>query len=234
MSLIQRPDRLTNEIPRPSTMLLHSKAAIAVAVLAAVLLTIGAAVEPAWLVGVDESLSDWVRGWGEHGFFHAVTNVGSIVIALPMSLVAAALLWRRCRPMALAFPAVVIIAGLLDLTLKLIVDRERPIGTLVDTNLGSFPSGHVITAVVLLGLLVPTLWIITTNKTVFWGSVGLLVGGVGLVGVSRVNLGAHWPSDVLASVLIGAAILLIAEYVLASDWACDRCGECGLHPPRDQ
>ena len=216
----------------PSTMLLHSRTAVVISVLAAVALTVGATTEPAWLVAIDESLSEWIRGWGQNGFFRIVTNFGSINGALLLSVGAALLMWKRCRPMALAFPGAIVAAIALDLTLKVIVDRDRPMDTLVGTNLGSFPSGHVITAVVVLGLLVPALWIATQNKTVFWASVALLVVGVTLVSISRVNLGAHWPSDVVASVLIGAAMLLLAEYVLASEWACTRCGGCALHLPR--
>jgi len=224
-----RPGALTTEIPMPSTMFLRSRAAVVVAVLAAVALTVGAATEPVWLVRIDEALSEWVRGWGWHGVFRIATSLGSIVVALPISVAAAALLWRRCRPMALAFPVLVIATTAVDVALKVIVDRDRPLDTLVGTNLGSFPSGHVIMAVVVLGLLVPALWIVTTNKTVLAGSVALLVGGVILVALSRVNLGAHWPSDVVASLLIGASVLLAAEYLLASEWACSRCGGCGLH-----
>ena len=213
-------------------MLLRSRAAVVVSLIAAVALTIGAAIEPAWLVTIDESLSEWIRGWGWHDFFRIVTNFGSINGALLLSVGAALLMWNRCRPMALAFPGVIIAAIALDLTLKVIVDRGRPMDTLVGTNLGSFPSGHVITAVVVLGLLVPALWIATKNKSVFWGSVVLLVVGVTVVALSRINLGAHWPSDVVASVMIGAAMLLLAEYVLSSEWACRRCGGCLLHIPR--
>jgi undecaprenyl-diphosphatase len=231
MSQIHRPAALTTEIPLPSSVLLHSRLGVAVAIVAAVALTLGAATEPAWLVSIDESLSEWIRGWGGHDFFRIATNFGSINGALMLSFVAGALLWKRCRPLALALPGVVVAAISVDLTLKVIVDRDRPVDILVGTNLGSFPSGHVIIAVVVLGLLVPALWVATTNRAVFWASVGFLVLGVSLVGVSRVNLGAHWPSDVVASVLIGAAVLLLAEYLLASEWACRRCGGCGLHLP---
>ena len=129
-------------------MLLHSRTAIVVALLAAVALTVGAATEPAWLVAIDESLSVWIRGWGLHDFFRIVTNFGSINGALVLSAGAALLMWKRCRPMALAFPGMIIVAIALDIALKVIVDRDRPIDILVGTNLGSFPSGHVITAVV--------------------------------------------------------------------------------------
>ena len=212
-------------------MLLHSRTAIVVALLAAVALAVGAATEPAWLVAIDESLSVWIRGWGLHDFFRIVTNFGSINGALVLSAGAALLMWKRCRPMALAFPGMIIVAIALDIALKVIVDRDRPIDILVGTNLGSFPSGHVITAVVVLGLVVPALWIATRSKPVFWGSVVLLIVGVTLVMLSRINLGAHWPSDVVASVLIGVSMLLLAEYALSSRWACRRCGGCALHLP---
>ncbi len=215
----------------PSTMLLRSRAHAVVALVVAIMLTVAAAVEPAWLRSTDAALSEWIRGWGTHGFFRAVTHMGSINGAIVISIAAAVLLWMRCRPMALAFPGVVLIAIVLDVSLKVIVGRERPIGALVGTNLGSFPSGHVIMAVTLLGLAVPALWIITRSRTIFWSTIVLLAAGVTLVSLSRVNLGAHWPSDVVASALIGAAVLLLAEYLLATEWACERCGGCALHPP---
>ena len=49
------------------------------------------------------------------------------------------------------------------------------------------------------------------------------------VAVSRVALGAHWPSDVVASFFIGASLLLLAQFLIRSSWAADRCGALGLH-----
>lgn len=213
----------------PSTLLLRSKVGVAVAIILALVLAVAAATEPAFMQELDERLLDWMRGWGAHRFFLTVTHVGSINGAIVIALVAAAALWKRCRALALAFPALVAVAIATDVTLKLIIDRGRPLDPLVGTNFGSFPSGHVIMAVAVLGLLVPTVWIVTRSRRWFWFTVALFVGGVALVSLSRVNLGAHWPSDVLGSVLVGSALLLLAEYVLASSWACRRCAGCALH-----
>jgi membrane-associated phospholipid phosphatase len=47
---------------------------------------------------------------------------------------------------------------------------------------------------------------------------------------SRVRLGAHWPSDVIASLFIGASLLLGSEQLLTSTWATERCAMLGHHP----
>lgn len=105
--------------------------------------------------------------------------------------------------------------ALLSLTvnpmLKLLVHRPRPSGDLVaiwtDTSGMGFPSGHAATATILFGLLyylAPALapWKTATLIVRFFS---LMM--IGLIGVSRVYLGAHWPSDVLGGFLVGGIIL---------------------------
>jgi undecaprenyl-diphosphatase len=95
---------------------------------------------------------------------------------------------------------------------------------------GSFPSGHVIHAVIIFGLVPFLLWILTNRPAVL--RLGFVVFAVVVLFVawSRVRLGAHWPSDVIASLFIGASLLLGAEQLLTSTWSAERCAMLGHHP----
>jgi membrane-associated phospholipid phosphatase len=104
------------------------------------------------------------------------------------------------------------------LTGWLLWDRARP--DLVEGGIGSpgslhsFPSGHVAQALFAYGLLV-FLWGRSTRsrgERALAAAVLLLV--VGMVAVGRLRLGAHWPSDVVASLLITAAWTASVAYAL--------------------
>ena len=116
-----------------------------------------------------------------------------------------------------------------DIVLKLIVVRPRPTTPVVATELSSFPSGHVIHVVVMFGLIPILLWAVTNSRTYL--RVGFAVFGVAVMSVvvSRVALGVHWPSDVVASFFIGASLLLGAQCLIRSTRAADRCKTLGHH-----
>lgn len=116
--------------------------------------------------------------------------------------------WRECC----AFAVALAIMGLNPL-LKLLVDRARPPADLVYTydsfgGLG-YPSGHAFQAIVLFGFLLvlaPTCirnrWLCSLTQT----SLVLLILSIG---ISRVYLGAHWPSDVIGGYLLGGLFLAL-------------------------
>ena len=73
----------------------------------------------------------------------------------------------------------------------------------------SFPSSHVVSYVALYGFLFFLAWMLlapSRRRTVALIALGLLIG---LVGISRVTLGHHWPSDVFGGYALGAAYLLV-------------------------
>jgi membrane-associated phospholipid phosphatase len=118
--------------------------------------------------------------------------------------------WKESGYVAL----VVWFQGVTNGLIKAAIGRARPADTLVQVvspaQGGSFPSGHVMFYTVFFGFLFFLAW--TRLPRSPWRTLALLLAGglVLLVGPSRIYLGAHWLSDVLAGHLIGLMILAFA------------------------
>jgi undecaprenyl-diphosphatase len=222
---------LPDEAPWFFRVVLRSRAFLIVTLVVTAAFAIIAVSNPEWLLRFDQPVSDWVRGGGEQlPMAKVVTQLGSPNLAIAFALVGVAILWRRCRASAVTLGILIVAALTTDIVLKLVVDRTRPPSPAVDTALGSFPSGHVIHAVVIFGLVPFLLWAVTNRPVFLRFGFALFAVVVVSVAVSRVRLGAHWPSDVITSFLIGASLLLVAEQILTSRWAIDRCASLGHHP----
>lgn len=96
---------------------------------------------------------------------------------------------------------------------KYLVNRPRPTSSLVDvySNLSdkSFPSGHTMIYTVIFGYLLYLSITKGKNKIKKRLLTALLFLPIVLVGISRVYLGAHWPSDVIGGYLFGFIWLYI-------------------------
>jgi membrane-associated phospholipid phosphatase len=99
-------------------------------------------------------------------------------------------------------------SGGLGQLIKMVVHRPRPGITLVKVlqqlNSFSFPSGHVLTYTAFFGFLFFlgfTLLKPALVRTVLLVILGILVG---LIGLSRIDVGDHWASDVIGAYLLGA------------------------------
>ncbi len=136
----------------------------------------------------------------------AVTTTASGWIAFP---VLAATIWfvrtgdrRQALILALGFLGAI----LLNTALKAAFARPRPhiISPLTVEHTASFPSGHTISAVVFYGYLALAVlrhgWRSVAALVTFWAV---------LVGLSRIYLGVHYPSDVLASFALGLVFILL-------------------------
>jgi len=141
---------------------------------------------------------------------------GFTVLTLVTILSALFLFLHRRRAQAIVFLASVVTAQVAAEVLKGWIDRPRPM--LVPHNdlvySASFPSGHaVMTPVVYftLAVVVADLEPRRGLKAILPVCSGLLVLAVG---ISRVYLGVHWPTDVLAGWALGLAIALTASVVL--------------------
>lgn len=109
------------------------------------------------------------------------------------------------------FPFLVSVAGssVTVFILKNIINRPRPIGALILETDSSFPSYHATAAVALYGFLLYTIWKFDKHilKKPF---VVFLFTLIFLIGLSRLYLGVHYLSDILAGYLIGLIWLLIS------------------------
>lgn len=110
--------------------------------------------------------------------------------------------------------ALTLVQGLANTVIKNLVGRPRPTDDLVHvftTVSGqSFPSGHVMFYVTFFGFLFFLAWTRLAHSAARLFLMALCAALVLLVGPSRMYLGAHWLSDVVAAYLLGVAILLPA------------------------
>lgn len=121
-------------------------------------------------------------------------------------------LWRaRARYWLLALAFAVPGGMLLNVALKFVFQRARPVleEPLVMLGTYSFPSGHTMAATCFYGLLVSYLVIARPAWSVRLGTVALCLTMVLLVALSRVYLGAHYLSDVLAAMAESVAWLAV-------------------------
>jgi undecaprenyl-diphosphatase len=157
--------------------------------------------------------------------FLTMSRLGSTVPVLVLGSIAAAITWRRCRAVGTAVLIATFSRPLLEFTVKALVDRDRPdFERLVAGNGPSFPSGHVMAAVALWGLMPLVVSLYTRRRAVWWASVAIAGGLIAGIAASRVYLGVHWFSDVTGGLIVGAFFLLGVESVLIRQHARHPCG----------
>lgn len=145
-----------------------------------------------------------------------VTTLGSTVaMAVLAVLVGALLLWRGRRDEAVFLVATTGTASVVFTVVKRVLDRARPPTQFQVLPLGneSLPSGHATMSAAVIGAIVVLAWPRLTRSARGWAVLAATLWVVA-VGCTRIYLGAHWFSDVLAGwafglgwAALGAAIL---------------------------
>jgi len=145
----------------------------------------------------------------------AFTFLGSPFAVIPLA--AGVIVWavrKKETRAAVAFSVVLVMTEALNVMLKHTFERARPtlFQEIATLHSYSFPSGHAMAAAAIygsMGVVVARL-APTRRKPLVFGLPVLIV----MIGVSRIYLGVHWPTDVLAGFAAGAFIALAAAIAL--------------------
>lgn len=141
-----------------------------------------------------------------------LTNAGDPIVVPVLGLLAAGALHRAGLPRAARLVLASLVSVPANIVMKNFWDRARPdkdlVNVAVETAGTSFPSGHTMGATAFYGSLSALTWIhLDPRRTRLPLTVGLGTLPVG-VGISRVYLGAHWLSDVVAGNALGLLVLI--------------------------
>lgn len=205
--------------PRPSE---HRRALGWTAALGACCVLLVALVAAEWrpLMELDGGISRTTHRWavGEPGVTRACRVLTDWVWdPLTMrALCAAVAVWLLVRRAALwtAVWLLVVCAlgALVQQGIKAAVGRPRPVwpDPVDSAHYAAFPSGHAMTATIVGGVL---LWLLRhhgARRVLFRTALAVVVVSVAGVGLTRVWLGVHWPSDVVGGWLLGALMVVPA------------------------
>ncbi|MFG2761273.1 phosphatase PAP2 family protein [Streptomyces wuyuanensis] len=210
---VPRPPAPESRAPSPGA---HTASLTAVV---AVLLLVTVAVGWSPLVSVDRTVAVALHesALAEPGFTRANLILSDWVwdpwtMRALTAAVVLALLWRGERLPALWIAAASLVGAAVQQILKALVGRQRPVwADPVDSaDYAAFPSGHAMTATVTCGML---LWLLARSGA----GPGLrrtaaLLAAVSVLGVgfTRLYLGVHWLTDVLAGWLLGVCLVAVA------------------------
>lgn len=119
--------------------------------------------------------------------------------------------WRTSIEVAL----VLVLASGLNVFLKFIISRPRPIiNRIVNADFYSFPSGHAMSAIVFYGFIAYLSIVLIKKRLIKSLIIALCASMVAIIGISRIYLGVHFPSDILAGYLAGISWLMFCIIIL--------------------
>jgi undecaprenyl-diphosphatase len=162
--------------------------------------------DPHWLRFVTDHRSGWLIKVA-----HGLSDLGAVGVLGVLAVVAAVILWLRGARLALAIaPALALgLAGAFAAVGKQVVGRSRPpVGfrLAVETE-ASFPSGHTTDSTAFFVALALVMAVVVLRsprvRVLIVAAAAMLAGSIG---ASRLELGVHWPTDVIAGYMIGLIV----------------------------
>ena len=141
-----------------------------------------------------------------------ITNLGGTIFLIFLTILLLIIFLFKFKNKKIGFAIVINIinSALLNMILKNILQRPRPEEFRIISVTGySFPSGHSMNSMAFYGFLIYLIYIKIENKYIKFFLISILSVLIILVGISRIYLGVHYTSDVLAGFLISIVYLIL-------------------------
>ena len=161
------------------------------------------------LASVDEQITQFVISYRNpflSKYFLFITNVGDLygyIVVVTIYFLISWLVFKR-RRYVLQTTLVLILATASNMMLKRFINRARPgIEHLVSVETLSYPSGHAMSAMAFYGFLIFLCTKFRINRFLKIGIIALLAFIILSIGISRIYLGVHFPSDIAGGYIAG-------------------------------
>ena len=140
-----------------------------------------------------------------------ITNFGGVIgLIIIAIIISSILIIKKHKLMGFLIWLNLAISGGLNQILKRLVQRPRPTEyRLIEESGYSFPSGHSMVSAAFYGFFIYLIFKNVKNKHIKWISITSLSVLIILIGISRIYLGVHYTSDVMAGFVISISYLVI-------------------------
>ncbi|PEY35672.1 phosphoesterase [Bacillus cereus] len=147
-------------------------------------------------------------------FFSYFTKLGSAIGIVTILIISLLIFFKKRYYVAMVvYPTAILITHLVNKVIKEIVKRDRPsLNEALDALGYSFPSGHAMLSIITYGFLA---YIIASNIKNTAGKIIItliMALQILLIGLSRIILSVHYPTDILAGYCLSGVLLIIAIY----------------------
>ena len=137
-----------------------------------------------------------------------ITNFGGIIFIIPITIIL--FIGIKNKKIGCSIISNLVIITILNQLFKFIVQRPRPIECRIINETGySFPSGHSMISMAFYGYLIYLIYKYVGNKYLKYSLISVLSILILLIGISRIYLGVHYTSDVVAGFLLSISYLVI-------------------------
>lgn len=148
--------------------------------------------------------------------FKFITFFGSSIPLISICIISFLFIKNKKIPMYISIN--LIVTAIFNLLLKNIIRRNRPVGyRLVEETGFSFPSGHSMASMAFYGLIIYLVFKYVKNKYAKIALCTFFSILIVAIGISRIYLGVHYPSDVLAGFMISLSYLTLFTHLIKND-----------------